>query len=118
MNLRNTLVLPLVLVTAFAHSQQAINATPDRSAGRTLIGLRLGHYLKSADPTVMVNLFLEGPTSEMERVVREHGGTVKMKMRNWTSARMPAGRIRELDGEPAIRSIQCSMNGGDRKSVV
>jgi hypothetical protein len=98
---RYALVLSLVLVTAFANAQE-----------RTLVGLRLGHYLKTADPGAMVDIFLEGPTSEVDRIVKEHGGTVKMKMRNWTSARMPAGRIRELNTEPAVRSIQCSVGGG------
>ena len=72
---------------------------------RSLIGLRLGHYLRSTDAGEMVNLYLEGPTGEVGRAVRDHGGTVKMKLRNWSSVRMPAGRVHELDNEPAVRSI-------------
>lgn len=94
---RYTLALALVLATASSQAQE-----------RTLIGFRLGHCLKTADPQTMVSLFLEGPTSEIDRIVKEHGGMVKMKMRNWTSVRMPAGRVRELENEPAVRSIQGS----------
>jgi subtilisin family serine protease len=73
---------------------------------RSLVGLRLDHYLRSADPQEMVHLYLEGPTGDVARAVRERGGTVKMKLRNWSSVRMPAGRVRELANEPAVRSIQ------------
>lgn len=95
MKQRNALAFSLVLVTVFAQAQE-----------RTLIGFRLGRYLRAAEPETMVGLFLEGHTSEVDRVVKEHGGTVVMKMRNWTSVRMPAGRVFELDHEPAVRSIQ------------
>ncbi len=92
---RYSLALALVLATAFSQAQE-----------RTLIGFRLGQYLKTADPDMMMGLFLEGPTDRIDRIVKEHGGTVRMKMRNWTSVRMPVGRVRELDSEPMVRSIQ------------
>ena len=95
MKQRYPLAFALVLSAVLANAQE-----------RTLINFRLGHYLKTADPASMADLFLEGSTTEVGRIVREHGGTVKMTMRNWTSVRMPAGRIHELDNEPAVRSIQ------------
>ncbi|HNI03606.1 MAG TPA: S8 family peptidase [Flavobacteriales bacterium] len=92
---RSVLLLPLVLCSAIVTAQE-----------RTLIGFQLGNHLSKADPERMMSLYLEGPTSEVGRVVKEHGGTVVMKMRNWTSVRIPAGRVHELDQEPAVRSIQ------------
>ncbi|HNK41394.1 MAG TPA: hypothetical protein PL002_09415, partial [Flavobacteriales bacterium] len=92
---RSVLLLPLVLCSAIVTAQE-----------RTLIGFQLGNHLRKADPERMMSLYLEGPTSEVGRVVKEHGGTVVMKMRNWTSVRIPAGRVHELDQEPAVRSIQ------------
>ncbi len=92
---RSCFALLVALSSFFVHGQD-----------RSLIGLRLEHYLRSADPGEMVNLYMEGPTSEVGLAVREHGGSVKMKLRNWSSVRMPAGRVHELNNEPAVRSIQ------------
>ena len=92
---RPLFVLPLVFCAAFTSAQE-----------RTLIGFQLGNYLRTADPDHMMSLYLEGSTSEVDRVVKAHGGTVVMKLRNWTSVRIPAGRLRELEQEPAVRSIQ------------
>ncbi len=72
---------------------------------RDLLGFRLENYLRSADPNTTVSLFLEGSTSEVARVVKQHGGAVVMKMRNWTSVRMPAGEVLRLNTETAVRSI-------------
>ena len=98
--------LALVFAAAFSNAQERSSASKASAHERTLIGFRMGDYLRSADPEEMINLFLEGSTTEVDRIVREHGGMVKMKMRNWTSVRMPAGRVQELNNEPAVRSIQ------------
>ena len=92
---RFALALPFTLVTLIGQAQQ-----------RTLIGPRFGQYLRTADPSAMAHLFIEGSTDAVAHAVRAHGGTVKMKMRNWSSVAIPAGRVRELESEDAVRGIQ------------
>lgn len=94
MTTRYALALTLTFASPFVRAQE-----------RDLLGFRMGSYLRSADPNEVVSIFLEGSTGEVARVVRQHGGTVSMKMRDWSSVRMPAGRVHELNAEPAVRSI-------------
>ncbi|MFN8349856.1 MAG: S8 family serine peptidase [Flavobacteriales bacterium] len=89
------------LFITHAHAQQ-----------RTHIGFELETFLQHADPDDGVDLFLQGDAGALERAAIAHGATVKMRMRNWVSVRMPAGRVRALDQHPALRSIEFTMRGG------
>ena len=91
----------------------AVMAFVDLSAQqRTLIDHELRAYLKTASPDEPIDLFLQGPTSEVARIARAHGAHVKMSLRNWTSVRMPAGRIQELDAEQGLISIDFRLGRG------
>lgn len=91
----------------------AVLAFVDLSAQqRTLIDHELRAYLKTASPDEPIDLFLQGPTSEVARIARDHGAHVKMSLRDWTSVRMPAGRIHELDAEEALISIDFRLGRG------
>lgn len=94
MSLRTTVAFAVTLLCTATHAQE-----------RDLLGPRMGSYLRSADPNGIASFFVEGATSEIDRVVKAHGGRVVMSMRNWTSVRMPAGRVHELNAEPGVRSI-------------
>ncbi len=79
---------------------------------RTLIGFELASYLRTADPTSQVDLFLQGDASRVAAIAKTHGGHVKMSMRNWVSVRMPAGRIAELNSEREVHSIDFRLGRG------
>ena len=91
---RFTFLLIAALCCAHAHAQQ-----------RTLLNFELRAFLKTAPPEMPVDLYLQGNTTLVERIAKAHGAFIKMKMRNWTSVRMPAGRIHELDAEEELISI-------------
>lgn len=79
---------------------------------RTIIGFQLAAYLRTADPTALVDLFLQGSAEKVARIAEAHGGVVKMTMRNWCAVRMPAGRIAELNDELLVRSIEFEHSTG------
>lgn len=79
---------------------------------RTLIGFELAAFLRTADPKQPVDLYLQGSTTRIAPIVQRLGGHMKMSMRNWTSARIPAGRIHELDAFTEIVSIDFRMARG------
>jgi hypothetical protein len=79
---------------------------------RTHIGFELATFLQQADPAMPVDLFLHGSTDALKEAVRAHGGLVKMSMRGWVSARVPAGEVPALDMHPALRSIAFTIRPG------
>lgn len=83
----------------------ALCCVDSQAQQRTLIDFELRAFLKTAPPDKQVDLYLQGNTTLVERIAKAHGAFIKMKMRNWTSVRMPAGRIHELDSEDALISI-------------
>ncbi len=98
---RSLLAALAVLICSVSFAQQ-----------RTLIGFELAAYLRTADPTSQVDLFLQGNAPRVAAIAKAHGAHVKMSMRNWVSVRMPAGRVAELNAEREVRSIEFRMGRG------
>lgn len=69
-------------------------------------GFRLEHHLERTAPDQPVDLFIGGDAAKVARVVMAHGGTVKQAIKGWVSATLPAGRVRALGAEAAVRNIQ------------
>lgn len=75
-------------------------------------GFQLQAWLERAAPAQAVDLFLSGEQAEVQRVVLGLGGRVKMALPGWVLASLPAGSVRTLNDEPAVRSIVFSLAPG------
>ncbi|MBS1936548.1 MAG: S8 family serine peptidase [Bacteroidetes bacterium] len=98
---------PLLIVLAF------VLLSPGAMAqGPSKLGFQLQTWLQTADPAGETDLFLGGDAPEVARVVLRHGGRVKMAIEGWVQASVPTGRVKELEAEPAVRSVVFSLSRG------
>lgn len=68
-------------------------------------GFQLQAWLAQADLSSTVDLFLSGEEVQLERVVHQLGGRVKLAIPGWVLASLPTDNVRALNDEPAVRSI-------------
>lgn len=101
-----------MMLRTLAAAVLALLCTLAPAQRRTHIGFELATFLRQAAPADPVDLFLHGGTDALKEAVRAHGGQVKMSMRDWVSARIPAAAVPALDAHPALRGIVFTLRPG------
>ncbi len=76
------------------------------------MGFQLRAWLATSDPASRVDLFLGGDAADVARTVLIHGGTVKMAVDGWVQASMPAEQVKDLDRDPAVKTIVFDLSKG------
>ncbi len=80
--------------------------------GPSKVGFQLSAWLKTAEPTAPVDLFLAGEATALSRAVYGNGGVVKMAIPGWVLATMPAKAVPALDKDSGVEQVVFSVSKG------